>query len=402
MITTVRPMELPVIDRQRWSRIGDLALITSLGLTGIAGHAAAVDDATVEAAPLTIGIAVLALAAPVVLWWRRDRPVAMFGALLLPALLAGALDERGLFSAQVGLIAMILCHAAGAWSKQLRWPSMLMAALFTFLVGAGLAAGSGPIAAFALGTTLVAFPFALGLASRQRRAYLAQVEARLADAERDRDEQARRAIADERTRIARELHDVVAHHVSLIGVQASAARTALDRSPDTTRRALSSIETSSREAVGEMRRLLDALRPVDGPHSTAIDAPQPGLDRLDHLAESWRAAGYEVGVANSVTAPLTPALSTACFRIVEESLTNVSRHSQAKSASVEVALDDEESEVVIRVSDPGPASAEPEVSGSGRGLLGIRERVSLFGGSITTGPTAEGGFRIEARVPARP
>ncbi len=395
-------MERPVTDRWRRWRVGDLALIVGLAAVGVAGHAAALDDPTVEAAPLTVPIALLAMVAPVVLWWRREHPLAMFAALVVPSVLAGLLDDVGLFGVQIGLIVMVLSHAAGAWAQRVGRAAILIAVLVLLFFSGAVADGSGALGAAALATAVLAFPFALGLAARQRRDYLEQVEGRLADAERDRDERARRAIADERTRIARELHDVVAHHVSLIGVQASAARTALDRSPDDTRRALSSIEASSRDAVSEMRHLLDALRPLDESQPTTTHAPEPGLDRLDHLAGTWREAGYDIGVANTVAGPLSPALSTACFRIVEESLTNISRHSQARAASVEVSLDDAESEVVLRITDPGPAAESPDGPGTGHGLVGIRERVSLFGGSLTTGPLDGGGFGVEARLPARP
>jgi signal transduction histidine kinase len=230
-----------------------------------------------------------------------------------------------------------------------------------------------------------------------RAAYLAEVEQRLADAERERTERAEAAVGAERARIARELHDVVAHHVSLIGVQAGAARATLDRSPERARAALSSIEQSSREAVHEMHRLLHVLRPVGGeaPGSGAQLSPQPTLPDLPATAARWSQAGLEVSL--QLTGPIDavdPARSTCAYRIAEEALTNVSRHSSATAASVTVTVGDQ---VTVDVLDPGPARVTTS-PGSGRGLVGMRERAAIFGGTVSAGQDGTG-FRVTARLP---
>jgi signal transduction histidine kinase len=205
------------------------------------------------------------------------------------------------------------------------------------------------------------------------------------------------------------LHDVVAHHVSLIGVQAGAARFELAAggadSPQIVR-ALNRIEENSRRAVQEMRVLLDALRPVasvDGEASDAdaASAPQPGLDDIPALAQRLRAAGIEVLLTGSgVDAPLHSGISLTVYRIIEEALTNVTKHSSARVVQVEVCV--RPHDVRVRVQDPGPARG-PGTSGdegrTRRGLVGMAERVELYGGRFTTGPTATGAFTIDAWLP---
>jgi signal transduction histidine kinase len=292
---------------------------------------------------------------------------------------------------------------------------LVAGALLAFVSAASDDANSLATAgAFAL--ALVAFPAVAGAASRARRQYLDEVEARLAAAERDRGEQARRAIADERTRIARELHDVVAHHVSLIGVQAAAARTALDAAPDATRAALGEIERSSRDAIAELRALLDVLRPESDSAGirAAADgfAPQPGLERLDELVARIEAAGYRVSCeVSGAECRLPPAWSLCAYRIVEEALTNVVRHSRAMAVTIAIDLRDNPATICVR--DPGPAktfagrraigsdrsSGATSDSHPRRGHAGMAERVALYGGTVCCGPTGDGGYAVTATIP---
>jgi signal transduction histidine kinase len=225
------------------------------------------------------------------------------------------------------------------------------------------------------------------------------VEERLLAAEADREERARRAVADERARIARELHDVVAHHVSLIGVQAGAARTTLDRDGEATRRALSGIEASSREAVREMRRLLEVL---DGDGSTPLTAP-PGPAEFDALAAGFAAAGLGVRCTRTGDPDgLGDLHALTLYRIAEEALTNVTRHSQARTCTLSLHVDERAARVVVR--DPGPSHRRAPVPppGAGRGLAGMRERVALFGGTLEAGPAAGAGFLVDATLPRVP
>jgi signal transduction histidine kinase len=214
---------------------------------------------------------------------------------------------------------------------------------------------------------------------------------------------ARRAVIDERLRISRELHDVVAHHISSIGVQAGGARRVMDTDPDAAKNALSVIENSSRTAVNEMRQLLGMLRAADpdldlgGP---ALKAPQAGADRLPGLVSTVNSGALSVGfhqIGTPVALPET--VSVSVYRIAQEALTNVRRHSTARSAHVTLRyLSD--AAVEVEIIDDGRPKHAPV--GSRLGHVGIRERVSLLGGESEIGPRPVGGFRVRARIPLDP
>lgn len=367
---------------------------------GIAGMAAT-NDVEIEAAPLSPAMAALAIVATLPLWWRRRWPLSMVGALVAVVAVASAVDERGLYSMQLVIETMVLCFAVGAWSRRLGLAAGVLGALGLMLVAGAAADDTNVVAAGAYGVAGLAAPAVAGYATRTRRQYLAEVEQRLAEAERDRDERARRAVADERTRIARELHDVVAHHVSLIGVQAGAARRAIDRSPDATRDALEGIEAASRAAVGEMRQILDVLAPLGDEDARGVGAPaapQPQLGQLDALVGRWRDAGVDLALTvEGDLDGIPPAASLCGYRIVEESLANLARHSRASRATISVEVG--EVGVRIVIADPGPAVTPPHTDGSGRGIVGMRERVALFGGSLNAGRTPDGGYLVVAVVP---
>jgi signal transduction histidine kinase len=199
------------------------------------------------------------------------------------------------------------------------------------------------------------------------------------------------AIADERARIARELHDVVAHAVSVMVVQAGAAEQVVDDDPEVARTALASIRSTGADALGEMRRVVAMLRDDgDGPLR-----PQPGLDGLSALAEDARQAGLDVTVSVEGAPHVLPAgLELAAFRIVQEALTNVRRHSGASAAAVTIGYTD--AAVMVQVSDDGSGGAH---STEGHGLIGMRERAALYGGRLETVPSAGNGFTVRAELP---
>ena len=231
----------------------------------------------------------------------------------------------------------------------------------------------------------------LGDSRRQRSQAIAERDAtRHAMAETQRDQ----VIMEERARIARELHDVVAHHVSVIAVQAETARLTTPEMPEEGKERLAAIGQTARDSLTELRRLLGVLRADGSPE--AARSPQPGLGRLAELIDSARTAGTPVRLTleGDVT-PLPPGVDLTAYRIVQEALTNARRH--APGASVDVTLGYEEDALRLRVSDDGPGP--PAADTSGHGLLGMQERATMVGGRLTTGPGDDGGFVVEAELP---
>ncbi|THA86840.1 sensor histidine kinase [Streptomyces sp. A0592] len=226
-------------------------------------------------------------------------------------------------------------------------------------------------------------------------------------------ERSRRTLLEERARIARELHDVVAHHMSVITVQADSAPYRLPGMPEPVQREFAAIAASARESLGEMRRLLTVLRAADGaggaggPSGGDTDgarAPQPGIGRLQQLVEATVRAGQpvELSLAAGAAQAAPPAVDLSAYRIVQEALANVVRHAPGAPTRVSVTVDDDEVLVLV-VNGPAARDAvvEPEGPGTGHGLVGMRERVRLTGGTLDTGPLPDGGFRVAARLPIR-
>jgi signal transduction histidine kinase len=207
----------------------------------------------------------------------------------------------------------------------------------------------------------------------------------------ERAQAARRRADEERLRIARELHDVLAHSISVINVQAGVGLALLDSDPEQARTALTTIKAASKEALGEVRQVLDTLRtPGEAPR-----APAPGLDRLPELVEQAASAGLTVEIEGEVPVP-APGTDLAAFRIVQEALTNVVRHSGSRRARVR--FDHERGVLRLRIDDDGPATGA-DAGGSGNGLAGMRERAAALGGTIEAGPRDDGGFRVLAVLP---
>jgi signal transduction histidine kinase len=244
---------------------------------------------------------------------------------------------------------------------------------------------------------VLVFPAAwvLGDNLRTRRAYYAALEERADRLERERDEKARRAVAEEQARIARELHDVLAHNVSVMVVQAAAARDVFDTRPARAREALRSIEQTGRSALQELRRLLGAVR-----SDQAELAPQPGLARLPELVEQVRAAGISVALhVEGDRQPVGAGVDLAAYRVVQEALTNTLKHAHASIADVRVRYEGDQLQLVV--ADDGVGAAANGSNG-GHGLIGMRERVGLYGGRLETGAGAGGGFVVRAELPLEP
>ena len=234
-----------------------------------------------------------------------------------------------------------------------------------------------------------------GDSMQYRRSYYIDLEERARRLERERDQQAQIAAATERARIARELHDVVAHNVSVMVVQAEGAAYAMDSAPENTRRALGAIADTGRSALVEMRRLLGVLRTQDG---VADRAPQPGVGQLEDLLEQVRSTGVSVDFfVEGVPVELPQGVALAAYRIVQESLTNARKHGGA-AVSAQVGMHYNERELRLRVRDDGRGALAPS-DGQGNGLSGMRERVAMYGGELSAGPLPTGGFQVEAVLP---
>jgi signal transduction histidine kinase len=237
--------------------------------------------------------------------------------------------------------------------------------------------------------------WAAGFALRERAEKVEAAESRAIQAEREREAAARVAVAEERSRIARELHDIVAHAVSVMVLQVGAVRHKLPDALDEDREALKGVERAGRTALAEMRRLLAAIRP-DGDGAEFV--PQPGLDNLDSLVEEIGRAGLPVELhVDGNPVPLPRGLDLSAYRIVQEGLTNALKHARATNADVTVRYRRDELE--IEVQDDGRGSAPTD--GLGHGLVGIRERVKIYGGEMNAGTAADGGFVLSTRLPLR-
>jgi signal transduction histidine kinase len=241
---------------------------------------------------------------------------------------------------------------------------------------------------------LFSIAWLVGYALRERVAQAEAAESRAARAEREHEENARRAVFEERVRIARELHDVVAHHVSMMGVQAGAARMVIDRDPVKAKEALSGIEQSSRQAVAELHSLLGFLRQAG---DTDGLAPQPGLSQLPELAASLGDSDLAVEVRiEGESRALPPTVDVSAYRIVQEALTNTLKHSAASHADVHLRYWPDELE--LEIVDDGRSNGDEPSGPGGLGLIGMRERAALHGGQLTVGPAPGGGFAVKARL----
>jgi signal transduction histidine kinase len=268
-------------------------------------------------------------------------------------------------------------------------------ALATVPFYVGFALTTEPLVSdFVAVTVLYGGSWGVGQAVRQRGKQVAEHAARADRAEREREERAAHAVTEERTRIARELHDVVAHSISVIAVQTQAVRRRLDPSLEREIADLRAVETTARQAMAEMRRLFGVLRADTD--RLALE-PQPGLDQLDRLVADARTAGTPVDVViEGEWIPLPPGLDLAAYRIVQEALTNARRH--APGSQVRVRLAFAGGGLDVTVDSDGRARSRSD--GGGFGLVGMRERVALYGGELQAGPTAAG-FRVHADLPFR-
>jgi signal transduction histidine kinase len=241
----------------------------------------------------------------------------------------------------------------------------------------------------------------LGVYSRTRRAYLVSVLDRATTAERERDQQSQLAAAGERARISREMHDIVAHSLSVMIALSDGAAATIRSDPEAAETTMGQASALGRQALGEVRRLLGDQHPAgDSPDPLDL-APQPGIAQLDELVGRVRSAGLTVGFQVTGRQPdLAPGIQLAVYRMVQEALTNVLKHApSATRATVALHYRPGEIEIQVENDDESPPGAPAPAAGTGRGLAGMRERAAVFGGSIQAGRRADGGWRVVSHLP---
>jgi signal transduction histidine kinase len=383
---TVRPVDGGWWDRLRRvdPRIWDGLL--ALGMVVVGVLAFALRDRPDEP-PAALGFTLVVVAASS-LAWRRRAPLTV--ATIVCAAVATA-SLLGYWPEFVALL-WIAVYSAAAYTERDRLVRVLLpvALLTSVAISLGERWDRGLNWVEVLSDLVVTFgvPFLLGRMTFNRRRRIV----------REREVATREAVAAERAAIARELHDVVAHHMSVMVVQAGAARAVGARDPAATAEALRQIEASGRTGLAEMRRLLEVLKAEEDGNGRA---PQPGLARLGELLDAMRASGLPVeAVVEGTPRPLSPGVDLSAYRIVQEALTNALRHAGGASALVVVRY--EPDAVELEIGDYGPGPPEESQASGGHGLIGMRERVRLFGGELVAGPRPGGGFLVRARLPSEP
>ena len=329
--------------------------------------------------------------APIAL--RRYRPLAVLAVTASAETLLLIIDKQNQFP--VGVIVALYTVASRCERpvslRAAKWVAAPIA--FGVIVNNGVHAGRviPELAVFAIA-------WVIGDNLRTRRAYLAELETRAARLEREREERDERAVAEERTRIARELHDVIAHNVSVMVVQASAGEEVFESDPARARESLASVAATGRAALGELRRLLGVIRAEEDAGTAPSYAPQPGIEHLSELVRQVGETGLAVELAVLGQARELPeGVGLCAYRIVQEALTNTLKHGGASRA--EISLRYVEDALELQVTDDGRAAPVAGGDHGGHGLIGMRERVALFGGELAARPRASGGYEVRARLP---
>ncbi|MEF9905314.1 sensor histidine kinase [Streptomyces sp. P9-A2] len=404
---TVRTDPLPPSTWLRWLPHGALCLIAfgtfSGGLPQLMDHASLVVGYAVVITLGQSGAVVVALRRPVVAWWLS----------MAATVLGAVVVHHQLYGPAAGFqwpwtVSGIVSHLFVLLLVALRVPTrvavevLALTALVTYVLQ-GLWGGPDYESTGMVAVVLFATAVLLGIALRGRREARAELRQQTTLTA---EERARRTLLEERSRIARELHDVVAHHMSVISIQAQVAPHLVENPSDELRENLAGIRQNALDALTELRRVLGVLRSEhpDSPghedgSGTAPHAPQPTLDRIEALVENTRVAGLTV--TTEVTGerrPLPPGVELSAYRIVQEALSNVLRH--APGATAHVVLTHEPHGLGVEVTNTRPTGEAPPSAGAGHGLLGMRERAAMLGGNLTARPRSDGGYLVTARLPA--
>jgi signal transduction histidine kinase len=337
--------------------------------------------------------------------FRRRAPFTVFAVAAVALAVQGSLELRGPLFAFLAFNLAVYSLAAYGERRLAVQGVAAWACLLTVRLGYVIVTRWPPVTITGLRDVvddyvLLAAAWTLGEGVRQRRVHAAELEDRAARLEREREEKARQAATQERLRIARELHDVVAHSLSVIGVQAGAARLVLDSEPNPTRarEAVASIEATANRAMAEMRRALGILRDTEPSASGATLAPLPGLGQLPALLDQLRRSGLPADLRVAGTPrPLPASIDLSLYRIVQEALTNTLKHAGAAHAEVVVCYGTHD--ITVEVTDDGRGPPPSTASAQGAGTIGMRERVALFDGELQVGARPQGGYAVQVRLP---
>lgn len=341
-------------------------------------------------------VLVMLIASPVA--WRRRAPLAALVLYWIPAQvwLDAVYSAHSNLPIEPFLVLLILVY--GAASVVESRAHVALAALVAALYASELAllvAGLKGLGNVVPGLVFVGLAYVLGRGARRRRAREALLERQTVVLTAERESFVRRAVVEERDRIARELHDVIAHCVSVVIVQAGAAQRLLERDPAAAARALETIRTAGGDALDELRRLLDLMRETGS--TGASTEPQPGIERLDALIDQTRATGIPVDYrVDGPPRELPPGLDLTVYRVVQEALTNIRKHAGPANARIHLRFSPNGLDLVV--ADDGNGTGRP-ANGTGHGLIGMQERVALYGGTLSSGPRTAGGYEISARIP---
>lgn len=323
---------------------------------------------------------------------RRKRPMT---ALALTTLLSALYSLTPSPPVPTQIAPIVALYVVGSlFGRRQVWTAYALSSAVTLVASVHPSVGIAWIGDVVSVLTSFAVAAALGDAARSRRAYIAAIEQRAIDAERTREDEARRRVEEERLRIARELHDVTAHSLSIIALQAGAAEKAVKRDPDAAIAALQTIRVTSKDSLDELRAMLGVLRSAD---EDAPLSPAGRLERLPELVRTVEQAGVHVTLDVADDLGDVPAYAdVSAYRIVQEAITNVVRHAQASTARVVVRRDGDE--LTLEIADDGRGASAGAVA-EGHGIAGMRERVAALSGTFSAGPVQGGGFRVDARLP---
>ena len=388
---------------RRWER--DPRTLVDLVVVAVVAVLSVVDVASTSASPLpgdrpADGFAyALVIVGSISLIWRRRMPIVVL-AIVTVVLTVFWLRGYGALMSVLGL-PVLYAVAAHAEHRRRAWWAMVVGCVCLLSI-AGVSVLNRPDGfAYLQTVSVLAFliaAIAAGVLIRNRERIFVDTERRAAAAEADRLAAAERAIVRERSRIAREMHDVVAHAMSVIAVQAAAGREIVHANPDKAAEVFARIETVGRESLTELRRMLGVLRETGDDEASL--APQPGIADIAAAVAQSSATGVATElVIDGRQQPLAPGIELAAYRIVQEALTNVRKHAGA-SASATVRISYEPHDLVVEVSDDGRGAVTSLAGvGTGNGLIGMRERVEIYGGQFTSGPRRGGGYAVRATLP---